>query len=140
MKDENVKYLEENFPLWFSGWCWDFADGWFQIAKDLCEEIRQILYEEEVPEVEYQVGQTKEKFGGLRWYDNTYDLENSAAARRINAAVEAACTASYHTCEICGEPGKVRPLGWVMTLCDDHYSQRLQELRSRRRPGAPPLP
>ena len=63
---------------------------------------------------DYVVMQVKEKFGGLRYYiatgtDEMFDI--------IDAAEEE----SYHICEECGEPGKLRGDGWLSTLCNKHY-------------------
>ncbi len=55
--------------------------------------------------------QVKEKWGGLRVYfygatDAEYDL------------IDAAERASLTICEVCGQPGKPNPTGWISTLCD----------------------
>ena len=59
--------------------------------------------------------QIKEKFGGLRIYvdhgsEHVWDVINELENR------------SLKTCETCGRPGKVRPTGWIMTLCWRHYA------------------
>ncbi len=64
-----------------------------------------------------QLFQVKEKFGGIRIYynggDNTiHDMVN-AATRKIDS-----------TCEVCGNPGKLRGGSWLQTLCDEHSGGR----------------
>jgi len=44
----------------------------------------------------------KEKFGGLRFYVNC--RRNEAIRQRIEAAIQE----SFHTCEVCGQPGTLR--------------------------------
>lgn len=70
------------------------------------------------------VEQVKEKFGGLRFYvgecsDEVYDVivkgENE----------------SYTVCEDCGKPGRERPGGWILTLCDE-CEERRSKLGARR--------
>jgi hypothetical protein len=62
------------------------------------------------------IDQVKEKFGGLRFYVG-YVGSRSRWVQHIIATAEAA---SYETCEVCGKPGKMRPGGWITTLCDLH--------------------
>lgn len=55
----------------------------------------------------------KEKYGGLRIDGiGTSDLEIELGER------------SQTICEECGEPGEVRNLNWIRTLCDEHYESR----------------
>lgn len=60
--------------------------------------------------------QIKEKFGGLRFYltsgtEEMYKICSEAESK------------SYKTCEQCGNPGKVRDGGWILTLCDSCHSR-----------------
>jgi hypothetical protein len=60
--------------------------------------------------------QVKEKFGGLRVYTDEAHAE-------VDAAIKAAESKAWKTCEVCGEPGKrvaVNGGGWVKTMCDEH--------------------
>ena len=60
--------------------------------------------------------QVKEKFGGLRFYIGSADKE-------FFDAIDAAEEESYTICEECGQPGILREdLGWILTLCDEHYA------------------
>jgi hypothetical protein len=77
---------------------------------------------------EFKVLQVKEKFAGLRFYVRFDGLRlrhtDDAISRRIGAAMEE----SFHTCEICGQPGELREDGWIKTLCDEHASgQQVEE-------------
>lgn len=57
--------------------------------------------------------QIKEKFGGLRFYVG-------AASDDLFTAIDEAEKRSITMCEECGEPGRLRGLGWIRTLCDIH--------------------
>ena len=66
-----------------------------------------------------QVLQVKEKFGGLRIYFIGGDL-------RLRGYVDGLAAASYYICEYCGRAGFLREdLGWVKTLCDGCYKEKL---------------
>lgn len=75
--------------------------GWAKIINRLYDTIPKSTY----------VLQVKEKFGGLRFYigsgtNETFDLIQTAEEE------------SEVTCEVCGEPGKIRDFGWMMCRCD----------------------
>jgi hypothetical protein len=57
--------------------------------------------------------QVKERFDGLRFYVNH---KSDAIRQRILAAREE----SFHTCESCGQTGRLREDGRIKTLCDEH--------------------
>ena len=62
---------------------------------------------------QFEVLQVKEKFGGLRIHVNH---ANDAIHQRIEAAIQE----SFHTCEVCGQPGELREDSWIKTVCDGH--------------------
>jgi hypothetical protein len=66
---------------------------------------------------QFEVLQVKEKFGGLRIH---VKHANDAIRERIEVAQEEA----YRTCEVCGQPGRLREGNWIKTLCDEHASVR----------------
>jgi hypothetical protein len=125
MRKELEQKLVERWPQWFDtegdirhtampdGFTHD--DGWFGILWRLCEDLEPLIAGHE-----FEVLQVKEKFGGLRFYVRLDGLRLShaddAISRRIGAAVEE----SFHTCEICGQPGKLREDYWITTVCDEH--------------------
>jgi hypothetical protein len=117
--------MVERWPTWFNtggdirhtamprGFTHD--DGWFDILWRLCEDLEPLVAEfEQETGSQFEVLQVKEKFGGLRFYVNC--RRNDAIRQRILAAIEE----SFHTCEICGQPGKLREDSWIKTLCDLH--------------------
>lgn len=129
MTEEQVKkygYMfslaeDKRYPISFG---WECSEGWIPLITDLIEKLAELDTEKQL-----RVHQIKEKFGGLRFYINSgteemYNLINEAEEK------------SYHTCEVCGKEGKLREdLGWIKTLCDDHYDKeknRILEMKSRR--------
>jgi hypothetical protein len=75
--------------------------GWLPLLDRLCAGLSQ-----------YAVAvQVKEKFGGLRFYMDTYTDED-------RALIQAAEDESRSTCEECGAPGTTQSRGgWLLTLC-----------------------
>lgn len=64
----------------------------------------------------FSVTQVKEKFGTLRYYCSGND--------NICDFIDYAEHASEHTCEACGEYGKLRDDGWLVTQCDKCYKKK----------------
>ena len=61
--------------------------------------------------------QVKEKFGGLRIH---VTVANDVIRQRLESAEQE----SFHTCEVCGRPGKLPEGSWIKTLCDEHASEQ----------------
>lgn len=91
------------------------SDFW---VKSATEDLENKKFRE-VPKKVHQVVavQVKEKFGGLRFYTNGTDDV-------VRGMISMAETMSFRTCEVCGNPGKVRHGGWITTLCDEHAKGR----------------
>jgi len=85
--------------------------GWDTIVLELHAKLVAIY-------PEYQILQTKEKFGALRFY--VRDMVGNGFA-----FIEETEERSKKTCENCGKPGKLRDDGhWLTTLCDDCQEDR----------------
>ena len=63
------------------------------------------------------ISQIKEKYGGLRFY--VYGVSGE-----VLDFIDEMEEKSYTICEMCGEPGKPREGGWILTLCDKHDKER----------------
>ena len=124
MRKELEQRLVERWPTWFNtggdirctamprGFTHD--DGWFDIVWRLCEDLEPLVAEfEEAGGPKFEVLQVKEKFGGLRFYVNH---KSDAIRQRIDAAIQE----SFHTCEVCGQSGRLREDRWIKALCDEH--------------------
>ena len=127
MRKELERRLVERWPTWFSvegdiretlmprGFT--HGDGWFDLIWRLCERLEPVVAAEEAESGRpFQVLQVKEKFGGLRFYHN---YNNDA----ISALIAAAKIEAFHTCEVCGQPGKRSDVSWLIT-CEEHVSGR----------------
>ena len=89
-------------------------EGWFQIIKDLIDDLIKMGWDKNVIQV-------KEKFGGLRFY---IDKGSDEIYKRIAQSEKD----SYETCEKCGNKGELRKdTGWYLTLCEEHHILKLQK-------------
>jgi len=124
---KNTAYLFGRYPVLYQGRKFpitqslipfgiETGDGWFKIIDQLSADITLLDEKNGTTTIAVQV---KEKFGALRFYvesgsDAVYDL--------IDAAEEE----SLKTCEMCGEPGELRGVGWVSTMCDKCWAEKEQ--------------
>lgn len=83
-----------------------FGAGWLDIADRLITDLFALGWDG-------TVAQTKEKFGGLRFYIG-------GGTDAIFTRIDDAELESYQTCEVCGQPGVLHSGGWLKTLCDEH--------------------
>ena len=83
--------------------------GWNDIVRRLVDDLIEMGWD-------LQLMQIKEKYGGLRFYI-------SSATDEIFDRIEEAESESLRTCCDCGESGKTRDGGWIMTLCDEHAAK-----------------
>jgi ribosomal protein L37AE/L43A len=125
-KSTNYRELMEEFPDLFS----EIIDseiscgpGWFEIIRDLTEEAAK------VPGL--KVMQVKEKFGGLRYYVDSDNLEE------LNRFVEKTWEAgerSHRTCEDCGSTDGVKTEAinyWVSTLCGECRVKAIEKSKKK---------
>jgi hypothetical protein len=83
------------------------GEGWFGILKNIIKESIAAGWDK-------KIHQSKEKYGGLRFYTGN-------APEEVHSIIKKYCSLSNITCEECGKPGKSRDGGWIKTLCDTHY-------------------
>ena len=94
----------------------DMPDGWRRaFGKQMCEEIRKVLIKGGYL-YDYRIAQVKEKFGGLRWYD-----EGAPASiyRELVDTIVKYEMLSYRTCICCGRPATKISKDWVSPFCDE---------------------
>lgn len=99
-----------NWPPIKSAGFFAVGPGWYGIIKRLITDLIELGWDK-------QICQVKEKFGGLRFYINS-------GSEEIWQRIQLAESASYITCEKCGELGELRGGGWIQTLCDEHSEGR----------------
>lgn len=87
--------------------------GWYKaFGEKMLDELKE-FFNKHNPNAMYQymIMDIKEKYGGLRWYDNGlpeggYDIISKYE------------DLSYNTCFICGEPSTYMTTGYILPLCD----------------------
>ncbi len=159
MRDELEMKLAEEFPFMqkgltlaqqrangpindlYSAFGCDCADGWYDLLRSLCTEIRDAYAEAGLP-VDIGIDQIKEKFGTLRFYCHTWEHvdrtpENEAAYREVHLKIDEIVSRyedkSEEVCEECGKSGVLRnDLSWIQTLCDECVTL-VEERRKNRR-------
>lgn len=93
--------------------------GWASILDAYFAVVDHVMPEDAV----YQVGQIKEKLGTLRIYDSSYG-ETLSSVKAVTEAHRLAEARSLHTCEYCGQRGRLRNRrGYWTVTCDDHAFQ-----------------
>ena len=105
-------YRDRNGRPQDTAMCWGFScgDGWFEIIRDLSRKITEL-------DPNCVALQVKEKFGSLCFYeDDTTD--------EVHDAIEEAERKSAKTCEMCGQPGKIRGKMWLKCTCDKCEEER----------------
>lgn len=121
--------LYTKFPKIFRDIPFECGIGWYDILHDLAQQIELHMQACEVFK-EYRDGnsegfyvfQIKEKFGGLRFYQN-------GNCDDIHILIKEAENQSLQTCEVCGNPGKMRQHGgWLSTKCEDCYKKAEEKL------------
>ena len=90
------------------------GEGWHGIIESLCEVLSR-------REVDVTVLQQKEKFGGLRFYDDGIEAKEEIESYMAIGAISHAEEMSFHVCEKCGDAGSHRNDGYMKTLCDECY-------------------
>ena len=97
-------------------WADDISRGWrIAFGDQMIEELDQLLKKYNF-EDKYRIVQIKEKFGGLRWYDNGFPEEGHKEYTDWLCKYE---DLSFKTCIRCGKPAIGFTKGWIMPLCKD---------------------
>lgn len=105
----NRTYREDREPI-ISSKAFGVHEGWLHLIKDMIEELIAIGWDK-------RLVQSKEKFGGLRFYLDTYPEGATDIVTKYEIM-------SYNTCETCGNSGSLRKGSWLETLCDEHANGR----------------
>lgn len=90
----------------------EVEEGWRTLCLNLCEEIKQELLKYEGALEKYRIIQIKEKFGCLRWYDNS-------AIPEIYKIISKYEEMSKRICGKCGKPATRILTGWNYPFCED---------------------
>jgi len=118
MRKENKDLLLAAGPTIFSNgqiqrWGVDCSNGWLGILLEL---VNKLESRQSTKSNKLVVLQIKEKFGTLRFY-----AENVTSQDALDIKIAEA--ASIHTCEECGQPGKLKNDGWMRTMCEPCFEE-----------------
>jgi len=109
----NRTYREDRGPI-LSSKAFGVGEGWLHLIKDMIEELIALGWDK-------RLIQCKEKFGGLRFYVETYP----EGAHDVIIKYE---NLSHETCEECGVNASSKKInGWIYTLCDEHAKEKEEE-------------
>lgn len=90
----------------------NMPDGWRKaFGEQMCQEIMDELVANDMVDT-YRIVQIKEKYGGLRWYDDGF-------TKKGHEIIDNYERLSYKTCIRCGKPATRMTRGWIMPFCDD---------------------
>lgn len=106
-------------------WGFSCGDGWYDLIDTLCENIQSYIdnnSSETRVISQLTADQVKEKYGTLCFYTSGGDT-------LIDGMIWFAESMSGRICEICGNSAKLRNDGWLVTLCDEHQTERENRLK-----------
>lgn len=96
-------------------WADSIPRGWrLAFGDQMIEELSQLLRKYSVED--YQILQIKEKYGGLRWYDNGFP---KVGFGEYNSWLYKYEELSFKTCINCGKPAIGYTKGWITPLCEE---------------------
>lgn len=90
--------------------------GWFSLLNYAADRVRTYPAEWRA-----RIDGAKEKFGALALHIDC-DYNQRGCRSEVERLREEVRLRSLATCEICGEPGRLRLSGWAKTLCGKHAS------------------
>lgn len=116
--------LKAKYPRVFSHLeFWETLDGWNDLIitmSYLIESYIESLLPEELKDHVYY-SQVKQKFGYLKVHMSHY-------VPQIQGIISMAEAMSCYMCEVCGAAANQRNVrGWITTLCDSHYQEKLEK-------------
>jgi len=119
----NFDTLKADFPDMYSDvYCGcEHPEGWNKLVYELSQQLSLVP-------VAIRVTQTKEKFGGLRFYvDYVVDEPTPTTDIAIKLAYNIITYTEHRsltTCQDCGEWGHLNTKGWLLTLCKECATKR----------------
>ena len=100
---------------WATGtWLTDLPEGWEAKLIEMCDEIMKVAHDFINNLI---VIQTKEKFGGLRFYYYWNEEVPQDMADKVEAIVDKYEGLTYITCVGCGKETHTYTRGWIMPMC-----------------------
>jgi hypothetical protein len=121
MSNDRFQEFQSKYPNLFKEYPrsgFHAPDGWVELLHTLCSLVEDHITRlpDEIRS-HVQCAQVKEKFGTLRFY-------MTETTPYINGAIEMAEMMSGDICETCGEKGKRRGGGYILTQCNKCHEAR----------------
>jgi hypothetical protein len=105
MRVELQDKLNDAFPF-LENVYFECGDGWFDLVWRVAVAIDNLYFENGL-ETDVEVGQIKEKFGGLRLYVYDRSLARPSVVDAMYNIVGMAERESFKICELCGTEGNL---------------------------------
>jgi len=115
-----AKTIVEKYPeIWgkLRYGVFEFGSGWYPLIMEMSDEIHTLMEKdasvrEAFENADYIIA--KEKFGQLR-------IQGLVSSNELDKIIDKYERLSVHTCETCGNEGKLRCTGgWYYTSCEEH--------------------
>lgn len=125
--NNNYEELKKKFPdMYENVYCGcDHPVGWNALVMELSEKLN-------VLPIAIRVAQTKEKYGGLRfyvdYYNDSYLFDGKSFVTIADELINEAEQKSFTICQDCGTGGRLYTDGWNMTLCENCATIRNRKL------------
>ena len=115
-KKFDYMFRERKLKMSQTTMCWGLCcgSGWKKLLWELCTKLQRELDKKGNEELKknFAVHQVKEKLGSLRFY------VNGSTNQKMDDLINQAEDASFETCEVCGNPGKLSIKGaWRAVRC-----------------------
>jgi hypothetical protein len=99
--------IDEFSDLFSDSTYFDVGDGWYDLIRSLCKEIKKLPRRRTC-----KIQEVKSKFAELRVYAGP-------SSKEMLALIDKYSIESRKICETCGSPGRVNTQnGWMTVLCD----------------------
>ena len=114
--EDEIEYFDYSYTMLDS-----MPEGWRKaFGIQMCSEIKALLEKAHFVD-QYRIIQIKEKYGGLRWYDNGVP---DTIFQEFIALIDKYERLSEKICIKCGKPATKISMGWVCPWCDEHIGDR----------------
>ena len=120
---EDIYMLPDDYD-----YSWTYLDGlpngWVKaFGEQMCEELKSALDEYNYMD-KYVITDVKEKYGGMRIYDN--GVPRGCKAHEV---IDKYSRTSDYTCIGCGKPATKLSVGWICPFCDECASKHYGKFR-----------
>jgi hypothetical protein len=122
----DLQQIKTKYPNLFQRtWGLECGDGWIPIIANALSRIETIQDSDGKSMLsKIAVDQLKEKFGTMRFYYHTDNIQDHETFKKVDDIINALEAESEKTCELCGkQPATLRTNGWWSTQCDECHQK-----------------